>query len=156
LNVGICGVRDISRESGFVILCPYSALQRTRIIPMRVSSERPADLVQRQFTATRPNQLWVADFTFVATWAGFVYVALVIDVYARRIFDWRVASSMSTEVVLDALEQVLWSRTGMQGLIHHSDRGSQYLSICYTQHLTEAGVDSSVGSVGDSYDNALA
>ena len=98
----------------------------------------------------------MADFTFVATWAGFVYVAFVIDVYARRIVCWRVASSMRTDLVLDALEQALWSRTGTEGLIHHSDRGSQYLSIRYTERLAEAGVETSVGSVGDSYDNALA
>jgi putative transposase len=120
------------------------------------TAERPADRVNRQFTATRPNQLWVADFTFVATWAGFVYVAFVIDVYTRRIVGWRVASSMRTDLVLDALEQALWSRSGTEGLVHHSDRGSQYLSIRYTQRLTEAGVESSVGSIGDSYDNALA
>jgi len=112
--------------------------------------------VNRQFTATRPNQLWVADITFVATWAGFVYVAFVIDVYARRIVGWRVANSLRTDLVLDALEQALWSRTGTEGLIHHSDRGSQYLSIRYTERLAEAGMESSVGSVGDSYDNALA
>ncbi|NIN72778.1 MAG: DDE-type integrase/transposase/recombinase, partial [Gemmatimonadetes bacterium] len=87
----------------------------------------PADRVQRQFTATRPNQLWVADFTYVATWAGFVYVAFVIDVFARRIVGWRAARSMRTDLVLDALEQALWSRSGLQGLVHHSDRGSQYL-----------------------------
>jgi putative transposase len=118
--------------------------------------ERPADLVNRQFTATRPNQLWVADITYVATWAGFVYVAFVIDVFARRIVGWRVANSLRTDLVLDALEQALWSRRGTQGLVHHSDRGSQYLSIRYTERLAEAGVESSVGSRGDSYDNALA
>jgi len=117
---------------------------------------RPLDLVKRQFTATRPNQLWVADITFVATWSGFAYVAFVIDVFARCIVGWRVARSMQTDLVLDALEQALWSRTGTNGLVHHSDRGSQYLSIRYTERLAEAGIDSSVGSVGDSYDNALA
>jgi len=120
------------------------------------AADRPADLVNRQFTATRPNQLWVADITFVATWAGFVYVAFVIDVFARRIVGWPVANSLRTDLVLDALEQALWSRPGTQDLIHHSDRGCQYLSIRYTERLAEAGVDSSVGSVGDSYDNALA
>jgi len=118
--------------------------------------QRPADLVKRQFTATRPNQLWIADFTYVATWTGFVYVAFVIDVFARRIIGWRVARSMKTELVLDALEQALWARTGREGLIHHSDRGSQYLSIRYSERLAEAGVDSSVGTTGDSYDNAMA
>jgi len=117
---------------------------------------RPADLVNREFTAIRPNQLWVADITFVATWAGFVYVAFIIDVFARRIVGWRVSRSLHTELVLDALEQALWSRTKTEGLVHHSDRGCQYLSIRYTERLAEANIDSSVGSVGDSYDNALA
>ncbi len=117
---------------------------------------RPVDRVKRHFTATRPNQLWVADITFVATWSGFAYVAFVIDVFARCIVGWRVSRSLHTELVLDALEQALWSRTGTEGLVHHSDRGSQYLSIRYTERLAEAGIDSSVGSVGDSYDNALA
>jgi transposase InsO family protein len=119
-------------------------------------AERPLDRVNRQFNATRPNQLWVADFTFVATWSGFVYVAFVIDVFARRIVGWRVARSMHTELVLDALEQALWARKATAGLVHHSDRGSQYLSIRYTERLAESGVETSVGSVGDSYDNALA
>ena len=117
---------------------------------------RPADLVNRQFTATRPNQLWVADITFVATWSGFVYVAFIIDVFARCIVGWRVSRSLHTELVLDALEQALWSRAKTDGLVHHSDRGSQYLSIRYTERLAEANIDASVGSVGDSYDNALA
>ncbi len=117
---------------------------------------RPADLVNREFTATRPNQLWVADITHVATWSGFVYVAFVIDVFARCIVGWRVSRSLHTELVLDALEQALWSRTKTEGLVHHSDRGCQYLSIRYTERLAEANIDSSVGSVGDSYDNALA
>lgn len=104
------------------------------------AAERPADLVQRQFEAERPDQLWVADFTYVATWAGMVFVAFVIDVFARRIVGWRMASSMRTDLVLDALEQALWSRTGAEGLIHHSDRGVQYLSIRYTERrLAEAG-----------------
>jgi transposase InsO family protein len=120
------------------------------------AADRPLDLVNRQFTATRPNQLWVADFTYVATWTGFVYVAFVIDVYARRIVGWRVARSMSTDLVLDALEQALWSRSTPAGLVHHSDRGSQYLSIRYSERLAEVGVEPSVGSIGDSYDNALA
>jgi putative transposase len=120
------------------------------------AAERPTDLVQRQFRAERPNQLWVADFTYVSTWSGVVFVAFVIDVFARRIVGWRVARSMRTDLVLDALEQALWARGGAQGLVHHSDRGSQYLSIRYTERLAEAGVESSVGSVGDSYDNALA
>ena len=120
------------------------------------SAERPLDRVNRQFVATRPNQLWVADFTYVATWSGFVYAAFVIDVFARRIIGWRVARSMSAELVLDALEQAIWSRSGIDGVVHHSDRGSQYLSIRYSERLAEAGAQPSVGSVGDSYDNALA
>ncbi len=120
------------------------------------SAHRPADLVKRQFRAERPNQLWVADFTYVATWSGFVYVAFVVDVFARRIVGWRVAGSMRTDLVLDALEQALWSRARREGLICHSDRGSQYLSIRYSERLAEAGAEPSVGSIGDSYDNALA
>jgi len=120
------------------------------------SVERPDDLVQRQFSATRPNQLWVADFTYVATWTGFVYVAFVIDVFSRGIVGWRVASTMRTDLVLDALEQAIWSRRDTDGLVHHSDRGSQYLSIRYSERLAAAGVEPSVGSRGDSYDNALA
>ena len=120
------------------------------------AADRPLDLVNRQFTATQPNQLWVADFTYVATWAGFVYVAFVIDVFARRIVGWRVTRSMSTDLVLDALEQALWSRAAPAGLVHHSDRGSQYLSIRYSERLGDAGIQPSVGSTGDSYDNALA
>ena len=108
------------------------------------------------FQATRPNQLWVADFTYVATWAGFVYVAFVIDVFARRIVGWRASSSLRTDLALDALEQALYDRPDTDDLVHHSDRGIQYLSIRYTERLAEAGIEPSVGSVGDSYDNALA
>src|SRR5690606_32816440 len=100
---------------------------------------RPADLVNREFTATRPNQLWVADFTYVATWSGVVYVAFVIDVFARFIVGWRVSRSMRADLVLDALEQALWPRRGAEGVIHHSDRGSQYLSLRYTERLADAG-----------------
>jgi putative transposase len=117
---------------------------------------RPADLVQRDFTATRPNQLWVADLTYVATWRGFVFVAFVIDVFARRIVGWRASSSLRTDLALDALEQALYDRPEVEDLVHHSDRGTQYLSIRYTERLAEAGIEPSVGSVGDSYDNALA
>ena len=122
----------------------------------REGTEYPGDLVKRQFAATRPNQLWVADFKYVAIWAGFVYVAFVINVFSRRIIGWRVARSMHTDLVLDALDQALWARSGARGVIHQSDRGCQYLSIRYTERLKEAGVEPSVGSVGDSYDNALA
>jgi len=119
---------------------------------------RPADLVARQFTATRPNQLWVADFTYVATWAGFTYVAFVIDVFSRRIVGWRASNSLRTDLALDALEQALYARPigESERLIHHSDRGVQYLSIRYTERLAEAGLEPSVGSKGDSYDNAMA
>jgi putative transposase len=122
------------------------------------AADRPADLVARQFSATRPNQLWVADFTYVATWRGFVYVAFVIDVFARRIVGWRVSSSLRTDFVLDALEQAIYDRCGddIGDLIHHSDRGSQYLAMRYTERLADAGIEPSVGSRGDSYDNALA
>jgi len=117
----------------------------------------PLDRVNRQFKAERPNQLWVADFTYVSTWQGWLYVAFVIDVFARRIVGWRVSTSMHTDFVLDALEQALYARQPELGsLIHHSDRGSQYVSIRYTERLGEAGVEPSVGSRGDSYDNALA
>ena len=117
---------------------------------------RPADLVDRDFTATRPNELWVADLTYVATWRGFVYVAFVIDVFARVIVGWRVSSSLRSDLALDALEQALHARHDLDDLVHHSDRGVQYLSIRYTERLSEAGIEPSVGSVGDSYDNAMA
>lgn len=121
-----------------------------------VSNPRPPDLVDRKFRANRPNQLWVADFTFVATWNGFVFVAFVIDVFARKIVGWRAAGSMKTDLVLDALEQALHERTDKDGLVHHSDRGVQYLSIRYTERLGESGIQASVGTTGDSYDNAMA
>jgi putative transposase len=120
------------------------------------AAARPADLVQRNFTATRPNQLWVADLTYVATWSGFVYSAFVIDAYSRKIVGWRVSRSLRSDLALDALEQALYARGASHGLVHHSDRGVQYLSIRYTERLAEAGIEPSVGSVGDSYDNALA
>jgi len=138
------GIRGVVRGKGHKTTIPDLA------------AARPADLVQRMFTALAPNQLWVADITYVATWRGVVYTAFVIDVFARRIVGWRVWNSLRTDLVLDALEQALYSRIGTQGLVHHSDRGSQYLSIRYTERLAEVGIESSVGSVGDSYDNALA
>ena len=116
----------------------------------------PLDRVKRQFRADRPNALWVADFTYCWTWSGFVYVAFVTDVFARRIVGWRVSASMRTDFVLDALNQALHDRQPPPGLIHHSDHGSQYLSIRYTERLVDVGVEPSVGTVGDSYDNALA
>ena len=116
----------------------------------------PFDLVQRNFTATRPNQLWVADFTYVATWAGFVFVAFIIDVFSRMIVGWRASTSMNADLTLDALEQAIWARDISGKLIHHSDHGSQYLSIRYSERLAEAGIEASVGSVGSAYDNALA
>jgi transposase InsO family protein len=160
--------RQLGREGRIVARCTVERLMRAQGLRGVVrgrkcrttiaddSAARPLDRVNRQFQASRPNQLWVADFTYVATWAGFVYVAFVIDVFARRIIGWRVARSMHTDLVLDALEQALWSRSGAAGVVHHSDRGSQYLSIRYSERLAEAGVEPSVGSIGDSYDNALA
>ena len=120
----------------------------------------PLDRVNRNFTAQRTNQLWVADFTFVSTWQGFAYVAFIVDVFSRFIVGWRVSRNMKTDFVLDALEQALCARkpdtSDNSGLIHHSDKGSQYVSIRYSQRLLQAGVEASVGSTGDSYDNALA
>lgn len=125
------------------------------------TAARPADLVQRKFTPAKPNALWVADFTYVPTWAGTVYVAFVIDAWSRRILGWRTDTTMKTALVLDALEMAIWTRTrcgitDLTGLIHHNDAGSQYTSITFTKRLIDAGVDASVGSVGDAYDNALA
>jgi transposase InsO family protein len=124
-------------------------------IPALVA-ERPLDLVERNFTATRPNQLWVADLTYVATCRGVMYVAFVIDVFSRRIVGWRASASQRSDLALDALEQALYDRDTDGDLIHHSDRGVQYLSIRYTERMAEVGIESSVGSRGDSYDNALA
>jgi len=121
------------------------------------AAARPTDLVARDFSAERPNQLWVADLTYVATWSGFVYVALVIDAFSRFIVGWQASRSLRTDLALDALEMAIWRRrAGLEGLVHHSDRGSQYLAIRYTERLAEAGAVTSVGSRGDSYDNALA
>lgn len=141
------GLRGIGRGRAWVVTTSGAA-----------AADRPGDLVERRFEATRPNQLWVADFTYVATWRGFVHVAFVIDVFARRIVGWRVAASLATDFVLDALEQAIYDRrsAGVEDLVHHSDRGTQYLSMRYTDRLTEAGIAPSVGSRGDSYDNALA
>jgi putative transposase len=119
---------------------------------------RPADLVDRRFVATAPNRLWVADLTYVRTWSGWVYVALIVDVYSRAIVGWQASTSLRADLALDALEMALWHRRGqrLHGLIHHSDRGGQYLAVRYTERLDQAGLARSVGSRGDSYDNALA
>jgi putative transposase len=160
--------RQLNREGITVARCTVERLMRCmglqgvvrgKRIRTTVADEkacRPADLVNREFTASRPNELWVADFTYVATWKGFVYVAFVIDVFARMIVGWRVSASMSAELTLDALEQALWARTITGGLVHHSDLGSQYLAIRYSERLADEGINPSVGSAGDSYDNALA
>ena len=153
IPVARCTVERLMRREG---LRGVVRGRRTRTTIPDGALEKPLDRVQRRFTASRPDELWVSDFTFVATWSGFVYVAFVIDVFARRIVGWRVSRSMRTELVLDALEQALHARQAQEGLIHHSDHGSQYLSIRYTERLAEAGVEASVGSIGDSYDNALA
>jgi putative transposase len=130
---------------------------RRTTIPSELSP-RPADLVERVFSAPAPNRLWVADLTYVSTWAGFCYTAFVIDAFSRRIVGWRVANSLRAELALDALEMAIWSRrsSDLAGLVHHSDRGVQYLAIRYTERLADAGAVTSVGSRGDSYDNALA
>lgn len=130
----------------------------TRTTIAEAAAERPQDLVDRDFTATRPNQLWVSDLTYVATWRGFAYVAFVIDAFARRIVGWRAASTLRSDLALDALEQAIYERgeDTTDRLVHHSDRGVQYLAIRYTDRLAEAGIEPSVGSRGDSYDNALA
>jgi putative transposase len=153
IDVARCTVRRLMREMGLRGVVRGKEF-RTTIADD--SAARPADLVNRDFTATRPNELWVADLTYVATWRGFVYVAFVIDVFSRMIVGWRASSSLRSDLALDALEQALWARPDTDSLVHHSDRGVQYLSIRYTERLKEAGIEPSVGSVGDSYDNALA
>jgi putative transposase len=155
IAVARCTVERLMRQEG---LRGAMRGKRVRTTIPDASAPRPQDRVNRQFTAERPNQLWVSDFTYVSTWQGWLYVAFVIDVFARRIVGWRVSTSMTTDFVLDALEQALYARQpGSDGaLIHHSDRGSQYVSIRYTERLSEAGIEPSVGSRGDSYDNALA
>ena len=154
LEAARCTVERLMRDMGLRGAVRGRAFKVTTV-PDELA-HRPADLVQRDFTASRPNELWVADITYVATWAGFVYVAFVTDVFSRRIVGWRVSRSLRSDLALDALEQALHDRTPGHGLIHHSDRGSQYLSIRYTDRLAEAGIEGSVGSIGDSYDNALA
>jgi putative transposase len=173
-NFQVYGVRKVwrqlVREGEDVARCTVARLMRRMGLQGVIRGKRvkttisdkaapcPLDRVNRQFRAPRPNLLWVSDFTYVATWAGFVYVAFVIDAYARRIVGWRVSRSAHAGFVLDALEQALHVRRPVSGsgLVHHSDRGVQYVSIKYTERLAEAGLEPSVGSVGDSYDNALA
>ncbi|MCS0611703.1 IS3 family transposase [Massilia kyonggiensis] len=153
-EVARCTVERLMRKAGL------RGVMRGKVVRTTVADAKapcPLDRVNRQFKAQRPNQLWVSDFTYVSTWQGFVYVAFVIDVFARRIVGWRVSSSMRTDFVLDALEQALYARQPERNeLVHHSDRGSQYVSIKYSGRLAEAGIEPSVGSKGDSYDNALA
>jgi putative transposase len=176
-NYGVYGARKVwlqlNREGIAVARCTVERLMRElgltgarRGKPRRTTvpdpaAARPADLVRRRFTPPAPDRLWVADFTYVPTWAGMVYVAFVIDAYSRRIVGWRAATSMRTALVLDALEQALWARRrdgwgSLAGLVHHTDAGSQYTSIAFTERLAAAGVQPSVGAVGDAYDNALA
>ena len=154
VSVARCTVERLMREMGLRGAMRGRAFKVTTIADE--AATRPPDLVEREFRASRPNQLWVADLTYVATWAGFVYVAFVVDVFSRRIVGWRVSSSLRSDLALDALEQALHARPRHDGLVHHSDRGVQYLSIRYTERLAQAGIERSVGSVGDSYDNALA
>ena len=172
-NFGVYGARKVwrqlHREGTLVARCTVERLMREqglegvrrgktrKTTTPEEAAPRPADLVERNFSAKRPNELWVADLTYVATWSGFVYVAFVVDVFSRFIVGWQASRSLRTDLALDALEMAIWTRRGeLEGLVHHSDRGSQYLSIRYTERLAEAGAVTSVGSRGDSYDNALA
>src|SRR5690606_7638545 len=153
ITVARCTVERLMRKQGL------QGVRRGKIVRTTISDRGapcPLDKVNRQFRADRPNQLWVSDFTYVSTWQGWLYVAFVVDVFARRIVGWRVSDSMRTDFVLDALEQALYARRPERdgGLTHHSDRGSQYVSIRYSERLAEAGIEPSVGSRGDSYDNA--
>jgi len=151
-----CAVERLMRQLGLRGAVRGRAFKTTTRCEEKL--HRPADLVNRNFVVERPNALWVSDLTYVATWRGFVYVAFVLDAFARRIVGWRVSASLRSDLALDALEQALYDRArGTEhNLVHHSDRGVQYLSIRYTERLAEAGIEPSVGSVGDSYDNALA
>ena len=155
IAVARCTVARLMRQMG---LCGAVRGKETKTTVPDKATPCPADRVNRQFRSLRPNLLWVADFTYVATWQGFVYVAFVIDAFARRIVGWRVSRTAHAGFVLDALEQALHDRRPVQGcgLVHHSDRGVQYVSIRYSECLAEAGIEPSVGSIGDSYDNALA
>ena len=176
-NYGVYGARKVwlalNREGIAVARCTVERLmaelgltgavrgktKRTTIADP--TAPRPADLVQRRFAPPAPNRLWVADLTYVSTWSGFAYVAFVVDAYARRILGWRVAATMATSMVLDAIEQAIWTRQqegtiDLKDVVHHTDRGSQYTSIRFTERLAEADIQPSVGAVGSSYDNALA
>jgi len=173
-NFGVYGARKVwralNREGVAVARCTTERLMRSlglqgirrgktkRTTVADEAAPRPADLVERQFQAPAPNRLWVADLTYVRTWSGFAYVAFIIDVYARVIVGWQASRSLRTDLALDALEQAIWARKDedLWGLVHHSDRGSQYLAVRYTERLAENGAVTSVGSRGDSYDNALA
>jgi putative transposase len=172
-NFGVYGAekvwRQLRREGISVARCTVERLMRDlglrgavrgktrRTTTPDEAAPRPADLVERDFSASRPNQLWVADLSYVATWSGFVYASFVIDAYSRFIVGWQTSRSLRTDLALDALEMAIWGRRErLDGLVHHSDRGSQYLAIRYTERLVEAGAVTSVGSRGDSYDNALA
>ena len=155
ISVARCTVERLMRQLGL------QGVRRGKVVRTTIRDAKapcPLDRVNRVFKAQRPNQLWVSDFTYVSTWQGWLYVAFVVDVYARRIVGWRVSSRMQTDFVLDALEQALYDRQPERtdALVHHSDRGAQYVSIRYTERLAEAGIEPSVGSRGDSYDNALA
>jgi transposase InsO family protein len=156
VGVARCTVERLMSELGLQGVVRGGRKARTTI--PGDTAERPLDLVERDFTAERPNQLWVSDLTYVATWRGFVYVAFVVDAFSRRIVGWRVSSSLRSDLALDALEQAICEREQERDerLVHHSDRGVQYLSIRYTERLAEAGIEPAVGSKGDSYDNALA
>jgi putative transposase len=157
IPVARCTVERLMRDLG-IQGAVRGKVKRTTMADDK--APRPADLVERDFTAPAPNRLWVADLTYVRTWSGFVYVAFITDVYSRRIVGWQASRSLKTDLALDALEQAVWERTrngaDLDGLIHHSDRGVQYLAIRYTERLAQNGVVNSVGSRGDSYDNALA
>lgn len=152
IDVARCTVERLMRQQGI------QGIRRGKlcITTTPAKDDKPQDLVNRRFKADYPNQLWVADITYVRSRSGFVYVAFVVDVFSRYIVGWRVMSNMETPLVLDAFDQALWARGKPKEVVHHSDHGSQYLSLCYTKKLIDAGFKPSVGTVGDSYDNALA
>ena len=153
IEVARCTVERLMRDMGL-----YGAVRGKKFKTTTPGDEasRPADLVKRNFRARRPNELWIADLTYVSTWRGFAYVAFVIDVFARMIVGWCLSNSLKTDLPLTALEQAVHARKDTGPLVHHSDQGSQYLSIRYTERLADAGIKPSVGSVGDAYDNAMA